>query len=42
MDSAGFNKLGLDARDVASVDVFNERAWETVLHTKQDADLLHP
>ena len=40
-DSAGLNELGLNARDVAVVDVLDEGAGKAVLHAEQDADLLH-
>jgi len=38
---AGFNELGSDAIDVASVDVLDERAGKAVFHAEQNTDLFH-
>ena len=38
---AGFNELGLNAVDVAGIDVLDQRAGKAVLHAEQNADLFH-
>ena len=42
VDGAGFNELGVDAVDIAGIDVFDERAGKTVFHAEQDTDFFHP
>ena len=41
VDRAGLHELGLDAFDVARVDVLHQRAGKAVLHAEQNADLFH-
>ena len=41
LDGAGLDELGLNAVDIARIDVLDQRAGKAVLHAEQDADLLH-
>ena len=41
LHGAGVDKLGLNAIDIARVDVLHQRAWKAVLHAEQNADFFH-
>ena len=41
LHGAGLDKLGLNAIDVARVDVLHQRAGKAVLHAEQNADFFH-
>jgi hypothetical protein len=41
VNGAGFDKFGMEAGNIAGINVLHERAGKAVFHAEQDANLFH-